>query len=113
MALGTVRRALRGAQDGERKVPKFSRSVGRTAVQDLGYGHSLISLSSIIIINIKGCALGRVLYRPYGEVTIGLLASLAGKLDVPHVDSPINESSVLLPATLTTSCFRGPRPSLA
>jgi hypothetical protein len=51
------------------------------------------------------------LNRPYGEVKIELLASSAGISVVLRVDPPINESrhaSVLLPATLTTSCFRGP-----
>jgi hypothetical protein len=55
MALGTVRRALRCAQNGERKVPKFSRSVGLHCRTGPRYGRFF---SSIIVVNMKGCALG-------------------------------------------------------
>jgi hypothetical protein len=100
MALGTVRCALRVHKTENVKSQSFP------AVQNLRYGHSL---SSIIVINIKGCVLVPTLWL---RVTIGLPASLADKSAVVlHVDSPINESrhaSVLLPATLTTSYSRGP-----
>jgi hypothetical protein len=73
------------------KFQSFPGRFGCTAVQDLRYGHSL---SSLIVINMKGCILGLALPTLRLEVKSGLLASSADKSVVLHVDSPINESDM-------------------
>ena len=67
------------------KFQSFPGEFGCTAVQDLRYCHSL---SSVIVINTKGCVLGLALPTLRLEVETVLLASSADKSVVLHVDSP-------------------------
>lgn len=100
-------------QDGERNVLKFSRSVGLHCRKGPRWPFGPFPLiHNLIVTNMKGCVRGLAvpISRLRSNLRLRFLLLSANRLAV-LLDSPIDKSrlaSVLLPATLTTSCLEDP-----